>query len=159
MREETSGYWIGRRYQGGMLWYDRNWHLLHGWKDVTGPIRLEMQKDTALTKEAFDFKQVGGEMFITTEFGVSVMNLKTLTRTLIRCPSGNPIMRLRTIVAGNDGNWRVCSADGVLFVLFDPMMTTVHPALSVAGGLPVMRLSTSHLSIRGSSGQYFCDDE
>jgi ligand-binding sensor domain-containing protein len=120
MREETSGYWIGRRYHGGMLWYDRDWHLQHCWKDVTGPIPPELQKDTGLTKEAFDFKQLGGEMFITTELGVLIMNLKTLTRTLIRYPAGNPIMRLRTIVPRDDGNWWIRSFDQGVFV-FDPV--------------------------------------
>jgi ligand-binding sensor domain-containing protein len=119
MREEPSGYWIGRRYSGGMLWYDRNWRLIRGWKTVVNPSGRPGPKGGPTTHEAYDFHQVGDEMYITTEWGMVILNLRTFRRTLIPCPGPTAVSRLRTIVPVDDRHWWIRSFDQGIFV-FDP---------------------------------------
>ncbi|HXB06965.1 MAG TPA: two-component regulator propeller domain-containing protein, partial [Puia sp.] len=119
MREEKSGYWVGCRYRGGMFWYDHRWQLVHCWLTVVDSVGLPLREEVATRQEAYDFKQVGNEMFITTEWGLMILDLKTLRRTLIRCPWTKPVMRLRTIVDDGAGKWWLRSFDQGVFV-FDP---------------------------------------
>jgi ligand-binding sensor domain-containing protein len=120
MREEDNGYWIGRRYKGGMLWYDRNWRLIRSWRKVVDSVGTPFQADAGPPDEAFDFRRSGDEMFISTEFGVVILNLKTFTRTLISYP-GIPLIRLRTIVTADPHHWWIRSFDHGVFV-FDPTL-------------------------------------
>jgi ligand-binding sensor domain-containing protein len=120
MREEDNGYWIGRRYSGGMLWYDRNWRLIRSWRKVVDSVGAPVQTDAGTPSEAFDFRRLGNEMFISTEFGIVVLNLKTFTRTLVGYP-GIPLLRLRTIVAPDNRHWWIRSFDHGVFV-FDPVL-------------------------------------
>jgi ligand-binding sensor domain-containing protein len=120
MREEPSGYWVSRRYSGGMFWYDHNWRLIHGWRKVMDSLGPGYREDIGNLTEAYDFKQVGQEMFITTEWGMMILDLKTLKRTMVRYPQGRQIMKLRTIVPENDHFWWIRSFDEGVFV-FDPV--------------------------------------
>ena len=120
MREEKSGYWIGRRYLGGMLWYSRDWKPIHRWGRVVDSIGPEFRDGPATTKEAYDFKQVGDTMFVTTEWGMMMLDLKTLKRSMITAPASSLVVRLRTIVPENDRKWWVRSFNYGVFV-FDPV--------------------------------------
>ncbi len=119
MKEEKSGYWISKRNNGGILWYDKNWKLLKSWLSL--PIgRGSRYSDLGLTsQEGFDFKQVGNNMFVTTEGGISVLNLQTL-KWATYCPGDIKVPpRLRTIVVENDHKWWVRSFNQGIFI-FNP---------------------------------------
>jgi len=116
MREEKSGYWVSCRYRGGLFWYDRGWRLRHFWLNVVDSGNPSMKEEVGTLQEAYDFKQLGEEMFITTEWGIVILDLKTLRRTLVRYPATKPVMRLRTIVDGGGGKWWIRSFDQGVFV-------------------------------------------
>ena len=118
MREEKSGYWISCRYRGGLYWYDHEWRLRHFWLNVVDSLSPSMKEEIGTLQEAYDFKQQGEEMFITTEWGIVILDLKTLRRTLVRYPATKPVMRLRTIVDVGDNKWWIRSFDQGIF-LFD----------------------------------------
>ena len=119
LREEPSGYWVARRYNGGMIWFDKNWRLIHGWLKPVDSMGPYFRDQLGTTREVYDFKQVGDELFMTTEWGMMVMDLKTLHRTMIRYPGSAPIIRLRTIVPVSDREWLIRSFSDGVFV-FDP---------------------------------------
>jgi ligand-binding sensor domain-containing protein len=153
MREEDNGYWIGRRYQGGMLWYDRNWRLIRSWKTVVDSVGTSVQTDAGTPNEAFDFRRFGNDMFISTEFGVVILNLKTFTRTLVSYP-GIPLIRLRTIVTEDPHHWWVRSFDHGIFV-FDPVrrqFTHHYPMPGTCAGCALPRLN---YLVRSHSGGIF----
>jgi ligand-binding sensor domain-containing protein len=135
MREEESGYWVSCRYRGGMFWYDHQWRLRHFWPDVVDSVGGSMKEEVGTLQEAYDFKQLGSEMFITTEWGMQILNLRTLQRTLVRSPSTKPVMRLRTIADDGHGKWWIRSFDQGVFV-FDPVtrqFTRHYPLIKCAG--------------------------
>ena len=119
MREEPSGYWISRRYMGGMLWFDKNWRLIRSWPRPVDSMGSVFDDLIGTTKEVYDFKQKGNELFITTEWGMMVMDLRTLHREMITYPGPRPIVRLRTILPINDHVWWIRSFDHGIFI-FDP---------------------------------------
>jgi ligand-binding sensor domain-containing protein/anti-sigma regulatory factor (Ser/Thr protein kinase) len=120
MREEKSGYWLARRYMGGMFWFTPDWKLIRDWGKVVDSVGPEFHDGPANIREAYDFKQVGDTMFITTEWGIMLLNLKTMHRTMITDPASPPVMRLRTIVPENDHRWWIRSFSRGVF-LFDPV--------------------------------------
>lgn len=120
MHEEKSGYWIARRYQGGIFWYTKDWKLVRSWAKVVDSVGPEFQDGTATTKEAYDFRQVGDTMFMTTEWGLLLMDLRTMRRTIITSPEAPPVVRLRTIVPENERRWWVRSFTQGVY-LFDPI--------------------------------------
>ncbi|HXB94647.1 MAG TPA: two-component regulator propeller domain-containing protein, partial [Puia sp.] len=120
MREEASGYWIARRYMGGMLWFDRDWHPKYAWPRPVDSLGSAFRDDIGTTREVYDFKQVGNDLFVTTEWGMMIMDLKTLHRKMIRYPGFNSILKLRTIVPVNDHEWWIRSFNQGVFV-FDPV--------------------------------------
>jgi ligand-binding sensor domain-containing protein len=119
MREEKSGYWVARRYLGGLLWYTPDWRLIRSWAKPVDSVGPEYHEGPANVKEVYDFKQVGDTMFMTTEWGMMLMDLKSLHRTMIPCPEGQAISRLRTIVPERDGRWWIRSFSRGIFI-FDP---------------------------------------
>jgi ligand-binding sensor domain-containing protein/anti-sigma regulatory factor (Ser/Thr protein kinase) len=119
MREEKSGFWIARRYLGGMLWYTRDWRLIRDWAKVVDSIGPQFHEGPATLKEAYDFKQVGDTMYITTEWGVMLLDLRTQRRSMIVYPGGPDVLRLRTIVPETDRRWWVRSFSHGIYV-FDP---------------------------------------
>ncbi|HEY1217070.1 MAG TPA: histidine kinase, partial [Bryobacteraceae bacterium] len=118
MREEKSGYWISCRYRGGLYWYDHNWRLRHFWLNVVDSLSPSMREEIGTLQEAYDFKQRGEELYISTEWGMVILDLKTLRRILVRYPPTRPVMRLRTIVDEGGDKWLVRSFDQGVF-LFD----------------------------------------
>ena len=119
MRDEPSGYWVGRRYLGGMFWFTRDWKLIHNWLKVIDSAGPEYQEGVATLKEAYDFKQVGDTLFVTTEWGMLLLDLRTLRRTVIPAPDAPIVTRLRTIVPENNHRWWIRSFNLGVFV-FDP---------------------------------------
>src|ERR1700761_3633187 len=109
MRQEKNGYWVGRRYNGGMLWCDSNWQTIRGWDRVVDSIDPAYTQAAASIREAYDFKQVANQMFITTEWGMMILDLHTMKRTMISTSTAKPVLRLRTIVPVNDHTWWIRS--------------------------------------------------
>jgi ligand-binding sensor domain-containing protein len=153
MREEDNGYWIGRRYQGGMLWYDRNFRLIRSWKKVVDSVGTPFRADAGTPNEAFDFRRAGNELFITTEFGIVVLNLKTFTRTLVSYPE-IPLSRLRTIVAADPHHWWIRSFDHGVFV-FDPALHQFIRHYPIPGGCATCALPRLNYLLRSHSGALF----
>ncbi|HTR28260.1 MAG TPA: histidine kinase [Puia sp.] len=120
MREEKSGYWIARRYLGGVLWFTTGWKPIRSWSKIVDSVGPEFHEGPANVKEAYDFKQVGDTMFMTTEWGMMLLDLKTMRRTMITAPNTFPITRLRTIVPENDHRWWIRSFSQGVFI-FDPV--------------------------------------
>ena len=120
MREEKSGYWVARRYHGGVLWYTPDWKLIRRWAIPVDSIGPEFHDGPATTREGYDFKQVGDTMFVTTEWGLLAMDLKTLHRKMIVDSAGPPVTRLRTIVPENDRRWWIRSFNRGVYV-YDPV--------------------------------------
>jgi ligand-binding sensor domain-containing protein len=119
-RDEASGYWISRRYNGGIHWYDKNWKLKRSWLWLMAGCPGSFGEQFATTRKGYDFKQVGDNMFVTTEWGMLVIDLRTFKKSLYRYPSTKRVMRLRTIVPENDHTWWIRSFDQGVFV-FDPL--------------------------------------
>jgi ligand-binding sensor domain-containing protein len=119
MKEEQSGYWVSRRYLGGILWYSKDWKLQKSWPDVVEGLGPGFDDRLSTTREGYDFKQSGNLMFVTTEWGMMTINLHTFQKKIYQCPWTKPIMRLRTIVAENEDKWWVRSFDQGVFV-FNP---------------------------------------
>ncbi|HET7116587.1 MAG TPA: histidine kinase, partial [Hanamia sp.] len=119
MQEEKNGYWISRRYNGGILKYDNQWKLEKYWPDVAGGLGAAIDDRLATTREGYDFKQMDNLVFVTTEWGMLTINLSTWERKIYQCPWTKSIMRLRTIVPENEQKWWVRSYNQGVFV-FNP---------------------------------------
>jgi ligand-binding sensor domain-containing protein len=120
MEEEKSGYWISKRYYGGICWYDKNWKLIKSWLRIPiGPGKRFPGLDST-TDEAYDFKQVGDNMFITTEAGIAVLNLNNYQWTAFSPTDVSSEPRLRTIIVENDRTWWIRSFDQGIFI-FNPL--------------------------------------
>lgn len=119
MKEVSSGYWISKRDFGGIFWYDKQWKLLQYWRGIPmGPGIHSPLRDTT-TGEAFDFMQVGDRVYMTTEGGISVLDLQHRQWSVFRPPGLLSAPRLRTIVVENDSTWWVRSFSQGVFV-FNP---------------------------------------
>lgn len=119
MREESGSYWISLRYNGGLLKLTHDWKLDDYWPDLVKGLGDTYDDRLAATKEGFDCRQTGDLLFVTTEWGMMAINVKSRKRKIYRCPWTRNIMRLRTIVPENDHKWWVRSYDQGVFV-FDP---------------------------------------
>ena len=117
-RHEKSGYWIGRRYEGGISWYDSNWSLIRHWAEVA--IDSAYHESMMTKREGFDFLQVGNSMFVTTEWGITVIDLTTFKyECYIPGMKPEPV-RLRTIIPKSDHCWWIRSFDHGIYQ-FDPV--------------------------------------
>jgi ligand-binding sensor domain-containing protein len=110
IKEQPSGYWLSKRYFGGMFWYNKNWELQQFWPKVI-PHQTYPYKGTVIGHEyeGYDFLQKGNTMYITTELGMGLLNLSNKNIQLITA-NDTTIPRLRTIVAINDSLWMIRSA-------------------------------------------------
>ena len=154
MREEASGYWVARRYMGGMLWFDKDWKLLHGWPRPIDSMGEAFRDDIATTKEVYDFKQVGDEMFVTTEWGMMIMDLKTRHRKMIQYPGFGPVMKLRTIVPVNEHEWWIRSFTQGIFV-FDVDRRSFIRHYTLADRCPGCGLVSANYLFRDHKGRLF----
>ena len=119
MEEEKSGYWISKRYNGGLCEYDKNWKLINAWADIPVMGTQKFEGLDATSGEVFDFKQAGDNMFMTTEGGISVLNLHSLRWTEYAPADVKSSPRLRTIIEENDHSWWIRSFDQGVFI-FNP---------------------------------------
>jgi ligand-binding sensor domain-containing protein len=119
MKEDSSGYWISKRDYGGVFWYDKHWRLIRSWYGVPVPPEGRFGAPGATAGEAFDFQRAGGQMFITTEAGISILDLRTLTWSMVAPGDIHPPARLRTIVVENDQRWWIRSFDHGVYI-FNP---------------------------------------
>jgi hypothetical protein len=154
IREEPSGYWISRRYDGGILWYDKDWKLRKCWLRVTDGLKGDFRDQFATTREGYDFKQVGDEMFVTTEWGILVIDLHTFGKTLYRYPLTKRVMRLRTIVPEDDHTWWIRSFDQGAFV-FDPLARRFTRHYSLGKSCLNCDLPFNAYLLRDSKGRLF----
>jgi ligand-binding sensor domain-containing protein len=120
MKEEKSGYWLAKRYNGGILWYDRNWKLIKSWLRIPVGSGKRFPRLGPDSEEGYDFKQVGDDMFITTEGGISILNLHTFQWTTCSPSDVRSPPRLRTLIAENEQTWWVRSFDQGVFI-FNPL--------------------------------------
>jgi ligand-binding sensor domain-containing protein len=119
MKEDSTGYWLSKRYYGGIFWYDRNWRLIRTWAGAEVPPAGRFGVEGAPSGEAFDFQRVGHEMFMSTESGLSILDLRTFRWTILTPPGINPVARLRTIIVEDPQTWWIRSYDQGIFV-FNP---------------------------------------
>jgi len=120
MKEEPSGYWLSKRYYGGLFWYDRNWRLVHSWVGADVPLAGRFDAPGAEAGEAFDFQQRGDSLYVTTESGISLLDLRTLRWSWLIPPGLTAAARLRTIVVETPERWWIRSFNHGVF-LFNPV--------------------------------------
>ncbi|HEV2354204.1 MAG TPA: hypothetical protein VGR89_08175, partial [Puia sp.] len=119
MKEDSTGYWLSKRYYGGIFWYDRQWRLRRVWQGTKVLVPGRFGAPGATSGEAFDFQRVGHDMFISTESGLSVLNLDHFTWTILK-PADAINPRLRTILVDNPHAWWIRSFNQGVYV-FDPI--------------------------------------
>ncbi len=119
MQVEKSGYWISRRYDGGILKFNSHWLLEKYWPKVVEGLGTSIDGRLSTIREGYDFKQVGNLVFVTTEWGMMTINLSTWDKKIYQCPWTKNIMRLRTIVPENEDKWWVRSYNQGVFI-FNP---------------------------------------
>lgn len=120
MKEDSTGYWISKRYYGGIFWYDTSWRLIRSWAGAEVPPAGRFGSVGALSGEAFDFQRVGRQLFMSTESGLSILDLKTFQWTNITPPDMRQIPKLRTILVEDPQTWWIRSYDQGIFV-FNPI--------------------------------------
>ncbi len=120
IREDSTGYWLSKRYYGGIFHYDLSWHLLKTWAGAEVLPTGRFGSAGAPFGEAFDFQRIGDDLFVTTESGISILDLLTDHWTIIPPPEPNPHPRLRNIVIRGPRSWWIRSYDHGVYV-FDPI--------------------------------------
>jgi ligand-binding sensor domain-containing protein len=108
IKEQPSGYWISKRYYGGIFWYNKNWELQRFWSRIA-PRQNYPYGDISNTYEAYDFLERGNTMYITTELGMVLLNLSSKKKQMV-VVKDTTIPRLRSIVFVNDSFWMIRSA-------------------------------------------------
>ncbi|HTQ27080.1 MAG TPA: histidine kinase [Puia sp.] len=119
MRETDNGYWLSKRGYGGVWWYNKNWELQQAWFELPVAMSDKFSFMGKTTREAFDFRQLGDDMFISTEGGLSILDLRRGKWSLCFPPDMKNIPRLRTIVPVSDQEWWIRSYSQGIFI-FDP---------------------------------------
>jgi hypothetical protein len=127
MKEDSTGYWISKRDYGGIFWYDKAWKLIRSWYGAeVQPLNARFSASGATAGEVFDFQRVGHDLFMTTEGGISILDLRTLKWSTVVPPPDPPaaaspphLARLRTIVIEDDHSWWIRSFDHGVYV-FNP---------------------------------------
>lgn len=120
IKEDSTGFWLSKRYYGGIFHYDKHWRLLRTWPGAEVLPAGIFGAPGATKGEAFDFQRVGDKLFITTETGISILDLPTDRWTILPPPESNLTPRLRNIVIRDARNWWIRSFDHGIFV-FDPV--------------------------------------
>jgi ligand-binding sensor domain-containing protein len=121
-RELPSGYWISKRYNGGIFHYDKNWKLIHYWKNLLPSVNTKYPDSP--TNEAYEFIQKGNEVYITIEAGIAKMNLQTNQISLFQT-ADSIAPRLRNMVQLTDTSWMIRSVFSGIY-LFNPQKNTFY---------------------------------
>jgi ligand-binding sensor domain-containing protein len=119
IKEDSTGYWLSKRYYGGIFWYDKHWRLIRTWPgaEVLPAGRFGAR---AAMGEAFDFERVGNQLFVSTESGISILDLSNFHWTIVPPPMPGPNLRLRNIVIRDPRSWWIRSYNQGVYV-FDPI--------------------------------------
>jgi hypothetical protein len=121
IKEDSTGYWLSKRYYGGIFWYDKHWRLIRSWSGAEVPPAGRFGRGNgATTGEAFDFERVGNQLFVSTESGISILDLFNFNWTILPPPEPGRLPRLRNIVIRAPREWWIRSYDQGVFV-FDPI--------------------------------------
>jgi ligand-binding sensor domain-containing protein len=120
IKEDSTGYWLSKRYYGGIFHYDKHWRLIHTWPGAKVLFSGRFGSCITPSGEAFDFERTGDDLLMTTESGISVLNLPNDRWTVIPPPEPNPHPRLRNIVIRDPRSWWIRSYDQGVYV-FDPI--------------------------------------
>ena len=155
MREDPSGYWVARRYNGGVVWFTRDWKLVHCWRRPVENSSGGFLDEIGNTREAFDFRQAGNQMYMTTEWGMLVLDLHSLKRRLYRDPAIPRIMRLRTIAVESEHKWWIRSFDQGVF-LFDPVERRFIRHYLLADECSGCGPPSNNFLLRDQKGRVFC---
>lgn len=139
MKEDSSGYWLSKRYYGGIFWYDKGWRLIRSWDGAPVPPAGRFIAPGSTAGEAFDFQRLGNEMFMSTESGLSILDLVTLQWTTITPEVNRGVAQLRTIIVKDPQTWWIRSFGQGVFV-FNPVskkfIRHYDNADTAASGLP-----------------------
>ncbi len=154
MQEEKSGYWISRRYDGGILKYNNQWKLEKYWPDLLSDLNAGCDGRLATVREGYDFKQDGNLVFVTTEWGILTINLSTWERKIYHCPWTKRIMRLRTIVMENEQKWWIRSYDQGVFI-FNPKTFQFTRHYNIGGNSIIRKPPEANYLIRDKKGRIF----
>ena len=154
MKEDSTGYWLAKRYYGGIFWYDKNWRLIRYWNGAPVPPAGRFIAPGSTAGEAFDFQRLGHEMFISTESGLSILDLQTLRWTIVTAPATRGPAQLRTIIVKDPQTWWIRSFGQGIFV-FNPISKKFIRHYdnndTTASGLPTVML----FLVQGKQGQFF----
>jgi ligand-binding sensor domain-containing protein len=119
IREDSTGYWLSKRYYGGIFHYDKHWRLLRTWPGAEVTPGGRFGSNGAPSGEAFDFQRIGDQLFVTTQSGISILDLTNNRWTIIQPP--DPVLpKLRNIIIRGPGTWWIRSYDQGVYV-FDPI--------------------------------------
>ena len=120
LKEEPSGFWLTKRYYGGVFWFDKNWRLKKYWKEIK-PINTNIRAgNREKLTEGYDFLQKGNSMFISTNAGIAEMNLEDFSSLLYYPSQLKRPPAFRNMEPVNDSLWWVRSFDQGIF-LFNPV--------------------------------------
>jgi ligand-binding sensor domain-containing protein len=120
IKEDSTGYWLSKRYYGGIFWYDKHWRLIRTWPGAEVLPAGRFGEGRAPMGEAFDMERVGNQLFVTTESGVSILDINSFHWTVVPPPALGPNIRLRNIVIRDPHSWWIRSYNQGVYV-FDPI--------------------------------------
>jgi ligand-binding sensor domain-containing protein len=140
--ETNDAYWLTKRYEAGIFYYDKQWRLKKYWAQLPAP-PSRWGKNLYPAKTGYDFRQFGPHLFIATDYGMGVLNPATEQAEIIYPKADSLPPTLRTIVAENDTNWWVRSYNGFVYS-FNPAKKSFgkkYPVLDSTGN----RLNINYL--------------
>ena len=120
MKELASGFWLSKRYYGGIFWYDKNWHLKKFWSSLQPKNKNSLVSKNERLTEAYDFIQLNKSIFMSTNAGIAEMNLDNLSTKLYFPEDLKRLPSFRNIEPMNDSMWWIRSFDEGIFI-FNPI--------------------------------------
>jgi ligand-binding sensor domain-containing protein len=129
LAETNEGYWLTKRYGGGIFYYDKTWRLKNHWYRLVAP-QKDRYNTTSNTIDGFDFRQRSNTMYITTESGLVIMDVQSHSIKIIYPDNDSLSPRLRTIVPENDTTWWIRSFRKGIY-LFNPANNTFKKCYSI----------------------------
>jgi ligand-binding sensor domain-containing protein/two-component sensor histidine kinase len=107
IRDLASGYWVSKRFNSGIFWYDKNWKLIKHW--------INIFPTNNLPTDVYDFMQIKDEIYLTTEYGILKYNIAKNIFTPIY-KNDIPLIRLRNIEPIDDSTWMIRSYTNGVFL-------------------------------------------
>ncbi|MEO7044405.1 MAG: two-component regulator propeller domain-containing protein, partial [Ferruginibacter sp.] len=116
IKETANNFWLSKRYLAGIFQYDKNWHLKKYWPYLTKSVNDNQKNDS---REAFDFLEENGLVYITTENGIYMIDSTSKVELLVTEVNENAKIRLRNIEQENDSTWWIRSYNSGIYI-FNP---------------------------------------